>query len=332
MARQANASMSGQPGPLKTCVVTGFLGAGKTTFILQRLRSSGVRVAVLVNEFGQLGIDGALVRAAGGLEVLEMPGGCICCSQRDGLVESIHKIAQELRPELLLIEPSGIAESSELLKVLRAPSLAGVIRLDAVLAIVDAETFLEFAAPGGFGAFFLDQVVNADLVLVNKADLVDEEALAAVERRLAQLSPAGLVQRTSFCQVEGDLPRAGRTPSPPLASGGVPSGPAGLAGLAGPAGLAGLECLSLTPGRELSEGELDTLLADLRAGRFGSIVRGKGFLPLEGQGLLNLQMVGQRQTLDPFPPNADARLTLIGYALEGERLREFFSVNATAKE
>jgi G3E family GTPase len=308
---------------LRTCLVTGFLGAGKTTFVLQRLRQSGGRVAVLVNEFGQLGIDGACMRAAGGLDVVEMPGGCICCSQRDGLVESVRQIAQELRPELLIIEPSGIAESSELLKALSAPSLAGVIRLEAVLAIVDAETFLEFAAPDGFGAFFLDQVVNADLVLVNKADLVGEDVLAAVERRIAQLSPSALVQQTTFCQVAGDLPSGVRAPSLPLSSGNA---------LAGPAGLAGLECLSLTPGRELSGEELDRFLAELSTGRFGRVMRGKGFVPVQGQGLLNLQIVGQRQTLEPLPPGVDARLTLIGHALEGERLRKFFSVIATAKE
>lgn len=309
--------MSEQAGPLKTCLVTGFLGAGKTTFILEQLRHGSERVAVLVNEFGQLGIDGALARAAGGLDVVEMPGGCICCSQREGLVDSLRQIARDLRPERLLIEPSGIAESSELLAVLQAPSLAGVIRLEAVLAIVDAETFLEYAAPDGFGGFFLDQVLSADLVLVNKADLVDEEVLAAVERRIARLSPTALVQRTSFCRMAGDLPSAGRSPRLPLASGGL---------------MAGLECLSVAPGRELSEAEMVMLLAELRGGGFGRIVRGKGFLPIQGQGLMTLQMVGERQTLEPFPPSAAARLTLIGHDLESERLRAFFSVTASEKE
>jgi hypothetical protein len=77
---------------------------------------------------------------------------------------------------------------------------------------------------------------------------------------------------------------------------------------------------------------MDRFLADLSSGRFGRVMRGKGFVPIEGQGLLNLQIVGQRQTLEPWPPGVDARLTLIGHALQGEHLREFFSAETTAKE
>src|SRR6266567_3784969 len=181
--------MSAVQGAIRTYLVSGFLGAGKTTFILEQLKNTGSRVAVLVNEFGELGIDGALIRSRSGFDVVEMPGGCICCSQRDGLAESIRRIAVEMEPELLLIEPSGIAEISEVLKVLAGPSLAGVIRLDAALTVIDAETFLEFSEPDGFGTFFLDQVVNADLILVNKIDLVAPAELAAIERRVEELRP-----------------------------------------------------------------------------------------------------------------------------------------------
>src|SRR5690606_25325624 len=130
------------------------------------LKSARGRAAVLVNEFGSLGIDGSLIRSAGGIDVVEMPGGCICCSQQAGLVESIATIREEIRPDLLLIEPSGVAEASEVLKVLAAPALAGVIRLDAVITVLDASTFFEFSDPEAFGSFFLDQITHADLLLV----------------------------------------------------------------------------------------------------------------------------------------------------------------------
>src|SRR6185369_7745825 len=132
-----------QSKPIKTRLVGGFLGAGKTTFILEQLKSAGTRVAVLVNEFGKLGIDGALIRLQGGIEVIELPGGCICCSQKEGLLESVRSVARQVAPELLLIEPSGVAEISELLQLLSDPSLAGVIRLDTVITVLDCETFLE---------------------------------------------------------------------------------------------------------------------------------------------------------------------------------------------
>jgi G3E family GTPase len=299
--------------PIKTWLVSGFLGAGKTTFIMEQLNRSGARVAVLVNEFGELGIDGALIRSRGGIDVVELPGGCICCSQKEGLAESVLRIAAQLKPEFLLIEPSGIAESSEVLKVLTAPSLNGVIRLDAAIAVIDAETFLEFSAPDTFGTFFLDQITNADLILVNKTDLVAPATLMEIERRLKALRPGALLLKTAFCRMEEELP-VGRGITT-ISSGGT---------------LTQMECVSVEPGRAFSNRDLEVFLAELTGGGFGRVVRGKGFLQIEGKGWLNLQIVAGRVTLEPFPAGAEARLTLIGYDLDGGRLRDYFR-GATAE-
>jgi G3E family GTPase len=295
-------------GPVKTWLVSGFLGAGKTTFILEQVKRSGARVAVLVNEFGELGMDGALIRSKGGIDVVEMPGGCICCTQKDGLAESVQLIASQLRPELLLIEPSGIAESSEVLKVLAAMTLDGVIQLEAAIAVIDAETFLEFSAPDTFGPFFLDQVVNADLILVNKSDLVSQAELAVIEQRLDALRTGSLLLRTEFCRMEEELP-AGRD-SAPVSPGSAASVPA-------------MECVSVTPGMPLSAQDLEQFLAELACGGFGRVVRGKGFLQVTDKGWQNLQIVGERVALEAFPAAVEPRLTMIGYGLDGERLRKF---------
>ena len=307
MVKEDGFNMSTPLAPVRTYLISGFLGSGKTTFIREQLKSTGPRVAVLVNEFGELGVDGALIRSAGGIDVIELPGGCICCSQKDALEENIQRIAAEFRPELLLIEPSGIAESSELLKVLTAPSLREVIRLDAAITVIDAETFLEFSAPDAFGEFFLDQIVNADLILVNKSDLVEREELAAIGQRVEEIRPGGMVLNTEYCRMEGELP-AGR----------------GDGALFSGASIVGMECVSLVPETSLSGQELDQFLAELAAGRFGWIARGKGFLRVEGKGFLNLQIVAGRVTMEPFPEHAGPRLTLIGSGLERERLRVFF--------
>ena len=300
-------SSSGGGGPIGTWLVSGFLGAGKTTFILDQLQRKGARIAVLVNEFGELGIDGALIREKGGIGVVEMPGGCICCSQKQGVAESIQQIASKLQPELLLIEPSGIAETSELLGVLTAPSLSQVIRLDTAIAILDAETFLEYSEQDVFGSFFLDQIVQANLVLVNKTDLVGEAELAAVEQRVARINPNALVQRTALCRMVGEPPKGGNIdPSDRRAP------------------LPAMQCVSVAPGAELTASELELFLEQLSSGAFGHVLRGKGFLTVRGQGGLNLQIVSGRVRLEAFRTNCGPRLTLIGYGLDGERLRAFF--------
>ena len=293
--------------PIPTRLVGGFLGAGKTTFILEQLQTAGARVAVLVNEFGKLGIDGDLIRLKGGIDVVEMPGGCICCSQKQGLLGSIRSIAREIGPELLLIEPSGVAEISELLQVLSDPALDGVIRIDAVITVLDAETFLEFSEPEAFGLFFLDQVRSADLVLVNKADLVTPQVLAAVEERVASLNPAALVVSTEFCRLDQPFAQ-GSGRSEHQAQNRTPLG---------------IDRLSVTPGKKFSQQALDGLLQQLASGRFGRILRGKGFIELAGEGWMNLQLVSGTARLEKLPSALAPRLTLIGFDLKEDELKEF---------
>ena len=293
--------------PIPTRLVGGFLGAGKTTFILEQLQVTGAKVAVLVNEFGKLGIDGDLIRLKGGIDVVEMPGGCICCSQKQGLLGSIRSIAQEICPELLLIEPSGVAEISELLQVLSDPSLNGVIRIDAVITVLDAETFLEFSEPEAFGLFFLDQVRSADLVLVNKADLVSPQVLAEIEGRVASLNPAALVVRTEFCRLEQPLPQDSKRPEH-QAQNRIPLG---------------IDCLSVIPGKMFSQQTFDALLQQLASGRFGRILRGKGFIELAGEGWMNLQLVSGAARMEPLTSAMTSRLTLIGFDLKEDELKKF---------
>jgi G3E family GTPase len=296
--------------PIATLLVGGFLGSGKTTCILQQLQNAGGRVAVLVNEFGTLGIDGDLIRSKGGsdgLDVVELPGGCICCSQQLGFLESIRSIAEKFAPELLLIEPSGVAEMSELLQVLSDPALDGVIRLDAVITIVDAETFLEYSEPEAFGLFFLDQVQSAEIVLINKADLVPAEELAAIETRVALLNPSATVLRTEFCVLERSLPQCGTRPVPELHH----RAPLNF------------DCLSIPLDRTLSETALASLLETIADGRFGRVLRGKGFLELAGKGWVNLQLVSGRVRMAALPAPQAPRLTLIGLELKARELNTF---------
>lgn len=301
--------MSSEHKPIETRLIGGFLGAGKTTFILEHLKRAGARVAVLVNEFGKLGIDGDLIRLGGGIEVVEMPGGCVCCSQRQGLVASVRQIAEEIRPELLLIEPSGVAEISELLQVLSEPSLAGVIRIGTVITVIDAETFLEFSEPDAFGLFFMDQVACADLVLANKSDLVSRETLDAIEERIATHNPGALVLRTEFCRIKCEIPQGSQERTalpgrrPPL----------------------GMDCMSAVPARLFSEESLSRLLREIDGGRFGRIIRGKGLVQVGGRGWLNLQIASGRVSLEQLPTSAAPRLTLIGWDLKPEELEKFLS-------
>jgi G3E family GTPase len=294
--------------PIKTHLVCGFLGAGKTTFILDQLKRAGSKAAVLVNEFGKLGIDGEMVRTRGEVDVVELPGGCVCCSQKEGLAASVRTIAEEIRPELLLIEPSGIAEASELLKVLAASAAAGLICLGAVITVIDAETFLEYSEPEAFGSFFLDQLENADIIIVNKSDLVGEVDLAAIDLRIGEINSEALALKAKYCRVDNMIP-----------------GERAKAGIISHANRLPFECLSVQPPDHIPSERLNQFLSQVTAGAFGRVLRTKGFVRIEEAGWLLVQGTGKRLTLEQTGWAVEPRLTLIGFGLDEARILEFFT-------
>ncbi|GMV75336.1 MAG: cobalamin biosynthesis protein CobW [Rubrivivax sp.] len=207
-------------------IVTGFLGSGKTTLLRHLLQhADGRRIAVIVNEFGELGIDGEILRACGvgcddgrGEDAGERPGqlyelanGCMCCTVQEEFFPVMQQLAERRGEiDLLLIETSGLALPKPLVQAFQWPEIAGAFTVDAVITVVDAPAVAagQFAAdPPRLDAqrradpnldhesplheLFEDQLAAADLVVVNKGDLVDAQALARVEALVrAELPPA----------------------------------------------------------------------------------------------------------------------------------------------
>ena len=168
---------------LGTVVVTGYLGAGKTTLVNHLLRhADGRRIAVMVNDFGEIGIDADLIESRDG-DVLNLAGGCVCCSFGSDLVGALLALPGRVpRPDLVLIETSGVALPGA---VARSARLARGIEVDAVVVLVDAETVRDRAADPYVGDTVLRQLGDADLVVVNKVDLVDAPRLDALDAWLA---------------------------------------------------------------------------------------------------------------------------------------------------
>jgi G3E family GTPase len=181
-------------------IITGFLGAGKTSLINSLLNGDhGLRLAVLVNEFGELGIDGALIASAA-TSMIEVPNGCICCTGRGDLGRALAALL-DLRDDLdgVLIEASGLAEPLGVVDTVTAPRFCERVRLDAVITVVDAANF-DANLDNAVVAY--QQLIAADLFLVNKIDLVGEEITAAIETNLARLNPSAAVVR----RANGDVP------------------------------------------------------------------------------------------------------------------------------
>ena len=190
-------------------VITGFLGAGKTTAILELLKQKPTdeRWAVLVNEFGEVGIDGSLYNGseseANGLFVREVPGGCMCCTAGLPMQIALNRLLTAARPHRLLIEPTGLGHPREILESLSAEHYREVLDLKSTLALVDArkvhdERYTQHAS-------FRQQLAIADVIIANKADLYNDgdlPALMVAAPRSARAPRAAALPGTTSCAPE----------------------------------------------------------------------------------------------------------------------------------
>ncbi|WP_410499548.1 CobW family GTP-binding protein [Chitinibacter sp. S2-10] len=178
-------------------IVTGFLGVGKTTALMHLLANKPANEywAIVVNEFGEVGIDGASLSAAGeGLQVAEVPGGCICCTTSPQLRVTLTKLARGIRPDRLLIEPSGLGHPAGIVDLLRDPLLTSAFELRAIITLLDPRHLNDSRYTTH--ETWRDQLQLADVLVLNKCDLADEEQIVAAEKMAAaQFPPKLAVQR-----------------------------------------------------------------------------------------------------------------------------------------
>ena len=188
-------------------VLTGYLGAGKTTLLNRILcEDHGRRYAVIVNEFGEIGIDGELI-ASGGEELFEMNNGCICCTVRGDLIRTLHGLLQRMsgsaRPfDAVIVETTGLADPGPVAQTFFVdPVLQEKLMLDSITTVVDARHIALRLDDSREAA---EQVAFADQIVLNKTDLAGADELAAVEARLRRINPLAPIHRTQRGQLALD--------------------------------------------------------------------------------------------------------------------------------
>jgi G3E family GTPase len=180
-------------------IITGFLGSGKTTLLNHILQNQqGIKTAVLVNEFGEIGIDNDLIVATGE-DMVELNNGCICCTINDDLVKAVHNVlARSEQIDYLVVETTGLADPLPVALTFLGTELRDMTRLDSIITLVDAANFsLDLFNSEAAQS----QITYGDIILLNKTDLVDEADVDLLEVRLRDMKEGARIIRTTKSQV-----------------------------------------------------------------------------------------------------------------------------------
>jgi G3E family GTPase len=179
-------------------IITGFLGSGKTTLLNHILcNSQNLKVAVLVNEFGDINIDSQLLVSIDE-DMLELSNGCICCTINDGLVDAVYRVLEQDRVDYLAIETTGIADPLPIALTFLGTELRDLTHLDSIITVVDAETFTEehFESEAAF-----KQVAYADITILNKVDLVPRSKVEELEQYIKTVKRGARILHSEYGQV-----------------------------------------------------------------------------------------------------------------------------------
>ena len=330
-------------------VLTGYLGAGKTTLLNRILTEDhGRRYAVIVNEFGEIGIDGELI-ADTDEELLEFNNGCICCTVRGDLIRTLRRLlAKPTAFDAIIVETTGLASPAPVAQTFFIDaSLQARTYLDSVTTLVDARHILSRLTEAREAA---EQVAFADQIVLNKTDLVSDDELSAIEARLRRLNPLAPIHRAKRADVALDkvLARGGfdierivsldpdflNPPNPPH---GEPDHIHDDQCASGNDGLrhdSGIVSVCLTAETPMDRTRVSRWLSELVASRGQDILRAKGIIDVKGEDqrlvfqAVHMLLEGDLQRAWKPGEQRSSRLVFIGRNLDKEALQADFAACA----
>jgi G3E family GTPase len=274
-------------------LVTGPLGSGKTTLLRHILATRPGKIAIVMNEFGEIAIDTKVIEGKN-VRIAELGGGCVCCSLLGEFAAAVNEIIEKVAPERIIVETTGLAEPEAL--VFNIQEALPQCRLDGVVSVTDADMLVRFPEIGHTTRM---QIEAADILLLNKIDLVGAKQIEPLETKLRELNPAAAIIRTERCRVDPDLlfgiGREKKIPPPEHKH------------------QLEFESFAFCSDKIFARDCFERFADDLPA----SVVRAKGFIRFpDGAQLFNF--VAGRWELEPFEAE-QTELVFIGRAIEGQK-------------
>jgi len=295
-------------------VISGFLGAGKTTFInrlCKVLQNFGETAVIIENEYGDESVDSKLLADTNN-KIIDLSQGCICCTLKTGLVDALLEIAEQIKPSRVLIEPSGVFILSEIFNVLKNPEISPLYELSSTITLVDAPLFLKYK--GKYGIYMENQIKFSSQIILSKQENLSKEQINALIDEIKIIKPDATICTKRISELDDEQMMAFTQSYPALQPDeSVKSKHAAL------------KSMTLYPQKCYDVKTLENILNAVKNGYFGDIYRLKGFVKsANGVDCFNLQYVGGTYTITvttkPFKP----MLNIIGDQIDRTALLGIF--------
>lgn len=320
-------------------VMSGFLGSGKTTLLIQMLKEApkfSLTPAVLMNELGKQDVDGNLLQQASPqLNLTKLLDGCICCTKKSDIGASISKLLLR-KPDVILIELTGVANPEEIVDAMTDPSMLPHVYLHQVITVLDAENVLEynsiFASDRELVHTLRRQMEVADLLILNKADLVTAKQLESIERKIRKYNQQSSLMRTTYSKIDlnvvwGDIkPIEPRSAAPLSFNKGmkmqaVKAKPSTSEAVNQPTSFSRIQSISIPIADDavITQKMIERFLAN----RGTALLRAKGYLLLgAGRSPFLMQFAGKRTSWQPAAFQGTPYLVFIGLDLDVRKLEQ----------
>jgi len=308
-------------------IISGFLGAGKTTFLKKIIPNMEGKIALIENEFGHIGVDGDLINDE--LPIREIYSGCICCSLVQDFKKAIEELLAQYRLDHILIEPSGVGNLSDIAKVCEKISKNADfdIRLNHLITIVDVSAFEDYS--DNFGTFYLNQIQNANIIFLSHFDELVNEEIENVISRIRSLNPEAYIFKEEWFSIQGEklvdilntiknheIDINEKTES-------VSESVAELASVTVPANKI-FSTFSVADPIVFTEEKLEKLLDSLISTEYGFVLRAKGMLQLDTYQFVYFDFTPQHHHFEYIEECKETKAVFIGCDLKKKELLEWF--------
>lgn len=283
-------------------LITGPLGSGKTTLLRHILAMQPGKIAIVMNEFGEIAIDAKVVEGKN-VRITELGGGCVCCSLLGEFEAAVKEIIQKISPDRIVVETTGLAEPEAL--VFDIQEALPRCRLDGVVSVIDADMLIRFPEMGHTTRL---QIEGADILLLNKIDLIQLEQIEPLEKKLREINPTATVVRIERCTIDPEL-LFGIARELKV----IPAQPGSTIPATTHRHQPEFESFAFTSDKLFSRDCFDNFANGLPA----SVVRAKGFIRFADGGKL-FNFVAGRWELEPFESDR-TELVFIGKNIAAER-------------